>query len=306
MKLVLANSRSKTYTDFYSRLQAENPGLFDYTLYNDLLFAFDGAAAVPIIVRNLVTGKMLTDYDGVYMKSYITSYELGSTVAICCQALSIPFLDHELATPPSLSKLTAHAKLAAAGVRTPQTYAGASSAIMRAANDLPNSFFPAILKRANADRGVDNFTVASAADVAELLEQQLPKSVWLLQQHIVNDGFYRVTLYANELAFCIFRSLGPRRDGEVRKAHMYKPSGGANASLVAVADMPPEVITACQQAARAMDRQMAGIDCIFDPATRQAYVLEVNNNPQLITTTTFQTERAAAFVESLKKDWHQI
>ena len=304
MKLVLANSQAQNYTDFYARVQADNPDLFDYTLFADLLFSFGGAK--PISVRNIATGRELQDYDGIYIKSYSTSYELAATVAICCEALHIPLMDHELVSPPSLSKLSGYAKLAAAGVSVPETIAGTTSAITRALKPLSADFFPAVLKRASADRGRDNYMVQSKRDITELLEPHNPDSVWLLQRHIANDGFYRITFNAGELAFCIFRKLEPRSDGDPRKAHMYKPNSGSNATLLKSHEVPPEVLAESEKAAKAMDRQMAGVDCLFDAAHKMAYVLEVNNNPQLVSTSTFQDVRIAAFVESLKKDWKQI
>jgi glutathione synthase/RimK-type ligase-like ATP-grasp enzyme len=234
----------------------------------------------------------------VYINGYLGTYELAATVAICCQALNLSFYNRELADGPSLSKLTTYAKLAAAKVNVPLTYAGAKAAILQA--KVPDGFFPAVLKRADADRGIDNFKVASWPEVVELLGEHKDRSIWLLQKYVENNGFYLVSFYDSQPAFCIFRSLQERPDGNAQKAHMYKPPGGVNASLV---EAPAEVLQACQQALDTLNRQIGSVDCLFDPVTKQTNILEVNYNPQLVTIETFKDVRIKAFLDSLKKDW---
>jgi hypothetical protein len=158
VKLVLANNQGQKFTDFYGNLQADNPGLFDYSPYKELLFIFDTAADQPIAVHNLATGKQLTDYEGIYINGYLNTYELAATVAICSNALRLPFYNREFNNAPSFSKLTTYARLAAAYISVPLTYGGAKTAILQA--KLPANFFPAVLKRADADRGIDNFKVS--------------------------------------------------------------------------------------------------------------------------------------------------
>jgi glutathione synthase/RimK-type ligase-like ATP-grasp enzyme len=303
VKLVLANNQRKNFTDFYGSLQADNPGLFDHSPYKALLFVFDSEAEQPVVVKNLATGKQLGDYDGIYINGYLDTYELAATVAICCQALQLPFYNRELANAPSLSKLTSYAKLAAKRVCIPQTYAGAQAALLQIEQHLAADFFPAVLKRADADRGIDNFKVSNWQEVATLLEPHDDRSIWLLQRYLENDGYYLVSFYDSKPAFCIFRSLEERPDGNAQKAHMFKPAGGANARLLALDKAPSAVLASCQQAIETLNRQIGSVDCIYDQQTGKAYILEVNYNPQLVTIETFKDVRIQAFVESLKKTW---
>ena len=63
--------------------------------------------------------------------------------------------------------------------------------------------------------------------------------------------------------------------------------------------MPQAVIEASCLAARAMNRQIAGVDCIYNYENDTAYVLEVNYNPQLVTIGTFKEVRQKAFLDAL-------
>lgn len=299
MKLLLANNHSEKFVDFYQDLQTKSSEPFDYSSYSDLLFIFDDQAERSIAVHNLKTGRELGDYDGVYINGYLPTYELAATVAIACDARGIGFANQELAQPPSLSKLSMHGKLTAAGVSQPTTIAGTKNALLLAGDLLNAVQFPAVLKRADADRGIDNFLLQSADELAGILASHEDRSLWVLQQFIDNNGFYLVSFYGGQPKFCIFRSLEERPDGNAQKAHMYKPKGGANAQLVELPEVPRTIIETCQSAVEAMNRQIASVDCIYDAEQDKAYVLEVNYNPQLVTITTLKDVRVEAFLDYL-------
>jgi glutathione synthase/RimK-type ligase-like ATP-grasp enzyme len=298
VKLILANNQSEKFIAFYKELQAKSPTPFDYSAYRDLLFIFDTDSAKPITVQDLGTGKQLDEYDGIYINGYLHTYELAATVAICADALGIPYVNREMSSPPSLSKLTTYAKLAAAGIGVPRTLAGTKKALMLA--NLADATFPAVLKRADADRGVDNFKVTSPGEVQEILEDQEERSLWILQNFIPHDGFYLVSFYDSKPVFSIFRTLEKRPDGDERKAHMYKPKGGANANLIDLDKLPLTILETCQNAMTAMNRQIGSVDCIYDTGNDRVYILEVNYNPQIVTIETFKDTRIEAFLANLE------
>jgi glutathione synthase/RimK-type ligase-like ATP-grasp enzyme len=299
VKLILANNQSERFTAFYASLQAKSSEPFDYAGYDSLLFSFNVDADHPLTVRNLAQSRDLTQYDGVYINGYLNTYELAATVAISCDALGIGYINRELHQPASLSKLSMHAKLAAARVPTPPTIAGTKHALLQAADQLSEATFPAVLKRADADRGIDNYKVQSFDEVAKLLQAHTDRSLWLLQEFVPNNGFYLLSFYEQMPKFCIFRSLESRPDGNVQKAHMYKPKGGKNASLIDVDEVPEAVVATCQKALIAMDRQIGSIDCLYDANTGEVHILEVNYNPQLVTIETFKEARIEAFLQYL-------
>jgi glutathione synthase/RimK-type ligase-like ATP-grasp enzyme len=192
-----------------------------------------------------------------------------------------------------------YVKLAKAGVSIPKTIAGTKRAISRAQRYLEEFTFPIVLKRADADRGIDNYKVDSTAQLEQLLNDHDPMSLWLVQEFVPNEGFYLLSYYSNTAAFCIYRSLEVRPDGNALKSHMYKPKGGKNATLVPIDEVPAQLKTVSLSAMEAMNRQIGSVDCIYDAKSSRVYVLEVNYNPQLVTVATFKTERQQALLDYL-------
>lgn len=299
MKLILANNQSSKFTDFYSNLAQQSPEPFVYDAYAAILFCFDTCAPKPATAWLTSTNQSLEDFDGVYINGYLNTYELAVTTAATLDALDIPYVNSELRDAPSLSKLSAYAKLAANGVSIPKTYAGAKRALLAGIEQYVDIQFPAILKRADADRGIDNYKVRSKEQVCELLANHEDRSLWVLQDFIENDGFYLVSVYDRKPAFAIFRSLEERPDHNELKAHMFKPQGGANARLIDVADAPQTLIDVSVKAAAVMHREVGSVDSIYDAATDSVYVLEVNYNPQLVTISTFKEVRQQVFLDNL-------
>jgi hypothetical protein len=303
VKLILAHNQTERFVSFYEQLQEKSKEPFDYVDYESLLFSFDVQNETPIVVTNLVNNRSLSQYVGVYINGYIHSYESAATVSICCDALNINFVNKEFRDPPSLSKLSSYAKMAAAKISIPKTFAGTRRALERAMHTFPDNLFPAVLKRADADRGIDNFMVKTVAEMKQTLSGYENSSLWLVQEFIEHEGFYLINFYNEKPAFSIYRTLESRPDGNELKAHMYKPSGGINATLIEIKDLPEQVVSAAQQAITVMNRQIGSVDCVVDVKTGKVYVLEVNFNPQLVTIETYKEVRSQAFLDNLTNDW---
>lgn len=299
MKLVLANNQSKRFVDFHRQIQAGR-SMYDYEAYKNLLFEFDSSGSKSSVdFININNSKTSSDYTGVYINGYLNSLELASAVAIVLDANHIPYVNRELDNPPSLSKLTMYAKLAGAGIKIPKTYGGTAYSLINAQAPLVQISFPAVLKRADADRGVDNFTVESYKEAAKMLNKYPKTSLWILQELVPNDGYYLVGVYHQEAAFSIFRALQKRPDGNQKKSHMFKPVGGRNAKLIDLKMLPKKLIATSLRATNAMNRQVASVDSLYDQSDGTVTVLEVNYNPQLATIETFKDIRSRAFLKAI-------
>jgi glutathione synthase/RimK-type ligase-like ATP-grasp enzyme len=297
MKLVLANNQSKEFTAFHSELQGKQK-LYDYSGYSSLGFYFEKGISDII---NTDTWRHAHDYDGVYINGYLSTPEIATTVATVLDHNGINYVNKEMGNAISLSKLSSYAKLAKADVTLPKTYAGAAKALLEMiAHNIVKLSGRYVLKRADADRGIDNFVFDTIDEVKERLSSQPERSLWLLQEFIPNDGFYLASFYHDELKFGIFRTLEERNDDKRDKAHMFKPKGGRNATLLRLADIPVVVADESLKAVQAMNRQIASVDSIYDPVAEKAYILEVNYNPQLVSITTFKEARQRAFLEGIE------
>lgn len=300
MKLILANNQSEKFVDFYKDLNTKSSEPLVYDSYQSLLFCFDtDNSDTPLDVVLTSTGQSLREFDGVYINGYLNTYELAVTTATSLDYLGVAYVNRELQNAPSLSKLSSYAKLTAAGVTMPKTYAGSKQAIVAGLDAVIQLDFPVILKRADADRGIDNFKISSKQQLRDQLRDFDDRSLWVLQAFIPNNGFYLVSIYNNEPKFVIFRSLEERPDHDELKAHMFKPKGGANAHLVELPDAPELLLDTSLAAVKAMNRQIASVDSIYDEQNNKVYILEVNYNPQLVTIETFKDVRVQAFLDTL-------
>lgn len=301
-KLVIANNQNQPFVDFHAQLQGDKE-LYDYIGYRSLLFEFDsGSVSSPMHFWNVENGARSESYGGVYLNGYLSTVEIATTAATVLDSQSVDYVNRELQNAPSLSKLSSYAKLTASRVSIPHTFGGAAYALLAGfSQKLITIPVPFVLKRADADRGIDNFKIDSYEQAVTLLQDQPERSLWVVQDFIPNEGFYLVSVYHGSPEFTIYREMGERRDGRKDKAHMFKPVGGKNASLIEIKDTPEAVIRESLGAVKAMNRQIASVDSLYDAAMKKAYVLEVNYNPQLVTITTFKEVRQEAFLRALNQ-----
>jgi glutathione synthase/RimK-type ligase-like ATP-grasp enzyme len=298
MKLVLANNQSEKFVKFHDEVQTDER-FYDYSGYDSLLFYFDETTCT---FTNITTGKSAQEYDGVYLNGYLTTPEVAFSAATVLGAHNVPFVNSELQGAPSLTKLSSYAKLSAAGVRVPMTYAGMATALTKSLESdlLPSLTYPCIVKRADADRGIDNFILKDKIAVLEVLRRGDDRAIWLVQEFIPNDGFYVATYYHDTLEFGVFRAHMERTDKDATKQHMFKPKGGINASFLTPENVPSEVAELSLAAAKAMRREVASVDVVLDRTSGKPYVLEVNYNPQLVTVSVFRDERTKSFLKGIK------
>lgn len=297
MKLVLANNQTQKFVDFHKTIQADEK-IYDYIGYKSLLFYFEKNVASFINVENQQSH---THYTGVYLNGYLSTPELAVTTARVLSHNNINYVNHELGTAPSLTKLSAYAALAANGVSIPKTFGGSAYALLSGIeNKHVTIATPFILKRADADRGIDNYKIDSYERAVDILRDQEERSVWVIQEFIPNDGFYLVSYYDAKAKFSIFRSLEVRPDGKQELAHMFKPKGGRNASLLDIDELPSVLREESDAAIATLNRQIGSVDLLYSAERNEAFVLEVNYNPQLVTIETFKEVRQQAFLDAIK------
>lgn len=297
MKLVLANNQTEKFVSFHKDLQA-NEKIYDYIGYKSLLFYFEKSVTKFINVENF---KDQTYYSGVYLNGYLSTPEIAVTTARVLEHNHINYVNHELGSALSLTKLSAYAALATADVSIPKTFGGSAYALQKGIeHNILTIDVPFILKRTDADRGIDNYKIDSYERALEILQTQEERSLWVIQEFVPNDGFYLVSYYDSTPKFSIFRSLEERPDGKQELAHMFKPKGGANASLLAVDELPQTLLDESNAAIATLNRQIGSVDLLYSAEEDCAYVLEVNYNPQLVTIETFKDVRQQAFLDAMR------
>lgn len=297
MKLVLSNNQSPKFTEFHKQLQASQE-IYEYVGYKDLVFVIKTG---EINFINLKNNKQAENYEAVYLTSYINCLEYALAAATVLDFRGIRYADSQLKHGVSMSKLTEYTKLAATKVPIPSAFAGSARALLKGLDSgVILVEYPIIVKRADSDRGIDNFKVADRNRLVQILGESSSKSPWIIQEFIPNNGFYRLSFYLDSLASVIFRSAHPREDGNEEKSHLNKPKGGANAKLIEPEDLPAELLGIARGACRVMGRDFGGVDMVIDSTTGRPYILEVNYNPQLVTVSAHKDTRSEAFLNAMR------
>lgn len=300
--LVLSNNQTMRFNDFFADIQ-ESHKFFDYSGYTDLLFIFDNKSKHPASFLNLDTGRKSYEYSGAYITGYSSGAfsDLAFAVAQILTTEKIRIADSELKDAPSLSKISETAKLVSAGVLMPKTYGGTKMAIVRAITTQKIKLkYPLIFKLANGKRGIDNYTIYNENEIFDLLKDKPDDSIWILQEYIESDGFYRLNTYFYKPAYGIYRTNNPEAVDR-HHVHMYKPRGGINATFLEPREIPVKVVRAARRASKVVGREFAGVDIMISKFGRKPYIIEVNNYPQLVTVESFKERRVKAFIDAMKK-----
>lgn len=299
-KVLVVTAKPTEMLSFLDDVKAKNDAKVTYqaTRFEDILFEIAGPQTS---VYNLADGgQTLADYDLIYVKSHWQHPELAGALAEYLVFKNRPFFDQEIKSYASRSKLTELMKLSTNGLAVPRSFVAYPSVLTSQAQKIHSTLgFPLVLKSATADQGRDNYLVTDAKTYASLLKKSNPKTLLIAQRYIRNEGFYRVNIFGKEVGLVIYRSAHPHSDP--LKQHLNKPKGGVNAELVPVSSLSADVSELALKAAVCMQRQIAGVDIIQDTVSKEWYILEVNNAPQ-IRSGPYKDEKAEAFARFIDKE----
>jgi len=171
-------------------------------------------------------------------------------------------------------------KLACFGLPIPDTICAATPQLLKRFDEIADHIgAPFVLKEIGSDRGRNNYLIENQSEFTRILKKAPADYVFLAQKYIPNDGFYRIYVLGKEVELAVWRAAHPSE--KPLKAHLNKPQGSVNASLVPVDDLSHEVHDIAARAAHCLGREVAGVDLVQDKDSGAWFVLEVNNAPQL-------------------------
>lgn len=276
-------------------LEKQDGGLsVDVATFDDLSYVLSPGKQ---IVNVHSTGKLLNEYDVVYLRRITEATAQAIAVGMYCIAKGIPVFDAEIAARPgSMGKLNQYMKMSLQGFPFPDTvYASSHARLLEAFASQPQSF-PLILKCVSGRRGSDNYLVNSQDELKERLAAQ-PDVHFLIQAYVPNSGDYRVWVTGDKIGPVLYRL---RTTG-----HMNNTSQGSSANVVDNTELPVAVQTACVKVAAIFDRDVAGVDVVFanDDTSSDYYFLEVNRAPQIENTPHEDLKAAAlaAYMQGMSK-----
>lgn len=279
-KVAVLSTRVKLTKDFFAKVDSLNklPVAYECLGYDSLVYRLDGLKTTIVNAHDHDTD--LAAYDYVYFKSHAAYSELSTAAAQYLHFRSRPFADCELGTHASYSKLTEYMKLNCYGLPVPASICALIAELRQRLPEIVDTFgYPFVLKEASSDRGQNNYLIASESDFHNALDSAPSGSVFIAQQYVPNDGFFRIYVVGKDIGLAVWRDAVGHTDP--LKRHLNKPHGSGNARQVAVSEVPDEVQNLSLMAAKCLGRQVAGVDLLQDKLTQKWYILEVNNAPQL-------------------------
>ena len=241
------------------------------------------------------SGMELKEFDFVYYKSFFRYSELAGVIAAYLDRNNVKYVCSELRGHIPLTKLSQLSRLSLANLPIARTvfmlHDQWASEFSRISNSLK---IPFIFKSTDGSAGDENYLIRSEEEFHAALVAY-PDLEFVAQEFIENDSDLRVLIMGAEIKLIIKRQ---RTDPAI--THLNNTSQGANAFLVPVGELNAKHQEIALRAAEVMDREIAGVDLLFELESGQPYILEVNASPQ-IASGTFTEEKLALYSDYFVK-----
>lgn len=279
-KVLVITSHPDEMNEFLTQVQQKNEQPVEYisAQFENLLFDINGRSTC--IINTTDNDAQVSDYSLSYIKSHWRYPEHASALAEYLIYRNRPFFDQELRSYTSRSKLSELVKLSLHDLPIPRSFAAYPQLLTERFDIIFEAIgLPLVLKSAVADRGKDNFLVRDKKTFNEILGKANSETLYIAQAFVENEGFYRINVFGKEARLTIFRSSYDHKDP--LKQHLNKPNGGVNATKLAPDAVAADIAELAVRAALCMERQIAGVDMLQDKISKEWYILEVNNSPQL-------------------------
>lgn len=288
--LILASAEDAESTqindNFVARVQAgiDDDVQIEWHNYRDICIWFKTGT---IEVSLLSTGELLSMFDFVYIKSFFRYSEYAAAIAAYLDQQHIPYVCTELRNHIALTKITQFVRLSHAGIPIAKTLLlHPAHYVAQYDRVVERLGLPFIFKSTDGSGGDENYLINSQAELEAAIAAH-PSLHFVAQSFIANDSDLRVLIVGNNIELIIKRT----RAGE---SHLNNTSQGGAAELVNVDSLPEAHRQLALKAANVMEREVAGVDLMFESGTGDPYVLEVNASPQ-IGSGAFMDEKVAIY-----------
>lgn len=248
-----------------------------------------------VVARLADDGTELREFDFVYFKSFFRYSELAGVIAAYLEATDTRYVGSELKNHIPLTKLSQLSRLAHAGLPIAKTLFMLHDQWMDSYKQAVDTLgSPFIFKSTDGSGGDENYLVRTEKEFLGAL-RDFPSLQFIAQQYIENDSDLRVLIVGGEVKLII-----KRQRSDLVATHLNNTSQGAGAVLVPVTQFSSEHRTISLEAANIMQREIAGVDLLFELGTGLPYILEVNASPQ-IGSGAFTGEKLAIYSEYFVK-----
>ena len=228
--------------------------------YSDMIFTIING---EVSITSAVTGRDVASYDLVYIRD-LGHEEVRNTIALYLEKRNKAFINSELKQRQYPSKLIQYVAYADAGLAVPDT-AYANVKHRERALGLLGARFPLVIKSTTGSNGNDNFLVSSLEELNSLDMT----AACVIQPFLENKFDYRIVVAENDILIDYSR---------FRSGDGYRNNISQVGRLELINDLPRELADMAVQAARAVNRDLAGVDILVAEKTGRPYILEVNFN----------------------------
>ncbi len=250
----------------------EQEGHIEWHNYHDIGLEFGTNHERAFLIASDID---LDIFKYVYFKSYFRFVEQAAAIAEYLRYKKIPFSSKELNYYVAFTKLTQLARLAHSGLPIPQSIFMQMSAYRDSYSQLVEKLgTPFIFKAIDGSLGKNNFLISDKRKFNKVLKKHA-KSSFIAQRYIPNDSDLRLIILKDQIQLII------KRQRNRESGHLNNTSKGAKAYLVSIDDLSSKNQTIALEAARIMNRDVAGVDLMFHDITGEPYILEVNASPQI-------------------------
>lgn len=236
----------------------------------------------------------IADYDLVYVKFWGSQHSLLDAIAIYLQSKNVKFICSEVGQWRLENKIAEGMLIAAKRMNYPDSVFSINQGKMI---EIAQKWgYPFILKSIDGQKGDDNYLIEDKKHLDSVLAG-LDVSTWMMAQRMIpNDGDYRLLCFGSEPQLIIKRS---KQDD----SHLSNSSKGASVELIDAEDFPVDILEVVRELCRAANREVAGVDIMFDSKTGEYVILEINFSPQ-IATGAFVEQKAIKFSEYINEQLH--
>lgn len=228
-----------------------------------------------IKVWHIPSGLELREFDFVYYKSFFRYSELAGVIATYLDATNTSYVSSELRNHIPLTKLSQLSRLALANLPIAQTlFMLHEQWKLNYSRVVELIGSPFIFKSTDGSGGDENFLIHSEQAFYDALDK-FPDLQFIAQKYIPNDSDLRVLIVGDEIKLVIKRQ---RADD---KTHLNNTSQGADAVIIPLSELSLKDREIALRSAQIMQREIAGVDLLFELKTNDPYILEVNASPQI-------------------------
>lgn len=240
--------------------------------YKSLIFKIEKDKVEIFDTLNLLD---LSEYDLVYFKQYGLETRACATYL---QSKNIPFLNQDLGNNFIYNKLDQYVLLGSNGFLIPESIYTSHKKLKEISKTVS---YPFILKSIVSSLGNDNFLIQSHEELIQVLDSN-PKIPFVMQEFIPNNFDYRVLILGGKLGTVLQRK---RQNNSDHRNNAYL---GATEEEISSPDS--KMVEISINASKLLNKNIAGVDLIFDEKTKQYYIIELNSKPSFTYNTSISSE----------------